>query len=125
MFFRDNKTRTGLAELRAEVAHLRDQIAEHAAEVAAERAMSQEIGERLTALDARVSSMGAELSHQLHELGTEIEQLSRLSPDSDTTAMIETLRQAQVRIATEQARYAFTFRHDLAQLADRLLRRTD
>ena len=125
MFFRDKTTRNGLAELRAEVAELRKQVAEHAARSAAEKALADEIGDKLSALDARVSSMGAELSHQLHELGNEIEQLSKHSTDDAVMAGLHDLRQAQVRIASEQARYAITFRHDLAQLADRLMRRSD
>jgi hypothetical protein len=67
--------------------------------------------------------MGSELSRQLHELGTEIEELSQRAEDTGVTEMIDALKTTQVRLANEQARYEITFRQDLAALANKLLQR--
>ena len=67
--------------------------------------------------------MGSELSRQLHELGNEIEELEQRANDAGVAEVIDALKSAQVRLATEQARYEITFRQDLAALANKLLLR--
>ena len=66
--------------------------------------------------------MATELANQLHELDTELERLAQTA-DAASAETVTELRANQVRIASEQARYAITLRHDLAELAE-LLRKT-
>ena len=102
---------------------LRDQVTEQALVIASERELARSVGERIAALETRISSMGSELSRQLHEIGTEIDELSKRADDTAVIEVIDTLRNAQVRLAQEQARYEITFRQDLASLANQLLGR--
>jgi uncharacterized protein YdcH (DUF465 family) len=65
--------------------------------------------------------MTAAITNQLHELDADIERLSGMA-DAASAETVNELRANQVRIATEQARYAIALRQDLAELAE-LLRR--
>ena len=78
--------------------------------------------ERLGNADARVAQMTTEITNQLHELNSEIEHLANAA-DAASAQAVADLRSNQVRIASEQARYAITLRQDLAELAE-LLRKT-
>ena len=122
--FSRKKTTLALDEMRAELADLRTELATQVELLADERAAARAVVERLTSLEARVSGMGTELSRQIHELGNEIEQISRDAADAGLGDVVTTLRDAQVLLASEQARYAITFRQDLAALADALTRRS-
>ena len=124
MFSSSRKTRLAVEALSAQVAELRAIVAEQAARIDAEQAHNDHVAERLGEIEARITGMGAELSRQVHELGTDIENLSRRADDDSTRTAVDALRTAQIRLATEQARYEITFRQDLAELADRVLRRT-
>ncbi len=121
--FSRKKTTLALDEMRAQIAELRTELATQVQLLADERAAARAVVERLTGLEARVSGMGTELSRQIHELGNEIEQIARDAADAGLGDAVSTLRDAQVRLASEQARYAITFRQDLAALADSLTRR--
>lgn len=121
MFSHKKDTAKALEELRAELTALRGELMDAKETASVERDRSTSVADRLAALESRVSGMGAELSRQLHELGTDIERLAAQADDEATTRLVEELRTAQVRLATEQARYEITFRQDLADLADRLL----
>jgi len=77
---------------------------------------------RLGSADARITQMATELTNQIHELDTELERLAQTA-DAASAETVTELRANQVRIASEQARYAITLRHDLAELAE-LLRKT-
>ena len=123
MFAKGKKTRDAVEALQAEVSSLRDLVAEQSAHAAAEREAARAIAERIAGLEARVSGMGSELSRQLHELGSEIEELSKRADEAGVTEVVEALKNAQTRLATEQARYQITFRQDLAALANQLLQR--
>ena len=123
MFAKGKKTRDAVEALQAEVSTLRDLVAEQSAQAAAEREAARSIAERIAGLEARVSGMGSELSRQLHELGGEIEELSKLADEAGVAEVVEALKNAQTRLATEQARYQITFRQDLAALANQLLQR--
>ena len=79
---------------------------------------------QLVDLDARVTSATTELANQLTELGNEIDALDRRPAAAGTdAAIVGELREGQVRLATEQARYQIAFREDLARIADQLKRR--
>ena len=121
--FSRKKTARAIEALGEEVSSLRAEVAGHVAALDAERDKVRSVADRLAGLEARVSGMGTELSRQIHELGGEIERLSQEAADAGLTEVVDALREAQVRLATEQARYEITFRQDLAALADQLLRR--
>ena len=83
-------------------------------------AKMQRIGERIDQIDQRISSISNELANQITELSDDIEALGGREPATDD--VVDELRDAQTRIAAEQARYQIAFRQDLAELADRLRR---
>jgi hypothetical protein len=80
----------------------------------------ERIGERLDEVDQRISSISTELANQITELSGDIEALGANEPPTDE--IVGELRDAQTRLAGEQARYQIQFRQDLAELADRLRR---
>lgn len=107
------------------------------------------LDERLAAVDRRVTVVSTELANQLSEMSADIEALDRAAQDAQATAraahdaqetedtgddsaapavgvdpeLLEELRDAQARLANEQARYQIAFRDDLARLAEQLSRR--
>lgn len=105
------------------LAVLEDLVARHAAALEAERAENRATAERLNLIEQRLVNMGNELAHQLHELGNEIEQLAGNTGDGATAEAVLALKESQVRLAQEQARYQIVFRQDLAALADLLQKR--
>ena len=80
---------------------------------------------QLDALDARITSVSTELANQLSELGHDIDALQRRAGDGVADEALEEVRDAQVRLANEQARYQIAFREDLARLAEQLKRPRD
>ena len=124
MFGNAKKTRQAVEALQAELVALRDQVEQQNSALASERATAVSIADRIAALEGRVSGMGSELSRQLHELGSEIEELSKSADEAGVMEVVDALKAAQVRLATEQARYEITFRQDLAALANQLLQRS-
>ena len=80
----------------------------------------EHIGERLDEVDRRISSISTELANQITELSGDIESMGARTPPTDE--IVDELRDAQTRLAGEQARYQIAFRQDLADLADRLRR---
>lgn len=123
MFNRHRKSvDSTLRSLQDEVTSLRSEAHQRGADVAALRAQILSLESRLGGTDARITQMTTELANQLHELDTELERLARTA-DAASAETITELRANQVRIASEQARYAITLRHDLAELAE-LLRKT-
>jgi len=121
--FSRKKTALVLESLAAEITVLRSEMAEHVRALETERETVCAVGDRLGLLEARVSSMGTELSRQIHELGNEIDAVAHQADEAGLGGMGVSLRESQVRLAAEQARYEITFRQDLATLADQLLRR--
>ncbi len=82
-------------------------------------------GDRIDGVDARLVTISRELALQIDELSGELDQ--RLANDADAddeeiVALLDELRGAQERLASEQARYQIAFRSDLAELADQLTR---
>lgn len=106
------------------LAALEELVTRYGAALEAEKAENRATAERLNLIEQRLVNMGTELSHQLHELGNEIEQLGSSSGDGVTAEVIAALKESQVRLAQEQARYQIVFRQDLAALADRLQQRS-
>lgn len=85
-----------------------------------------ELATKLAAIDARITSVSTELANQLTELSHEIDTLGSRAPSGDESgpdeAVLGELRDSQVRLATEQARYQIAFREDLARIAEQLRR---
>jgi seryl-tRNA synthetase len=123
MFSSSRKIRRAIEAMVAEVNELRQLVNDQAARIDAETQRNHDIIERVNDIESRITGMGAELSRQLHELGNDIDELSKRADDDATVLAVDALKAAQIRLATEQARYEITFRRDLADLADQLLRR--
>lgn len=123
MFSSSKKIRLTVEAMAAEVNELRTLLKEQAARLDAESHRNQSIIERVNDIESRITGMGAELSRQLHELGTDIDELSKQVENDATSQAVDALKAAQIRLATEQARYEITFRRDLADLADQLSKR--
>ena len=84
------------------------------------RARLQRLTDRLDAVDARITSISTELANQITELSGDIESIAKEHPPTDD--IVTEIRDAQVKLANEQARYQIAFRDDLADLAERLRR---
>jgi chromosome segregation ATPase len=123
MFSRSKKTQDAIAALTAGLATLRAELTSHIEQLAEEKSLRNDIAQRLTVLEGRVTGMGTELSHQMHELSDEIENLTKTSNADEVDAAIMHLRSSQSRLAAEQARYEIVFRQDLATLAEMLRRK--
>lgn len=76
------------------------------------------LAERVDGIDDRITAISTELANQLTELSNEIETTE--TPDAVQERALNQVRDAQQRLANEQARYQIAFRRDLAELADRL-----
>ena len=123
MFNRHRKSvDSTLRTLQNEVTALRTKADRRDADVAALRTQLHALDSRLGSADARITQMATELTNQIHELDTELDRLAQTA-DAASAETVTELRANQVRIASEQARYAITLRHDLAELAE-LLRKT-
>jgi len=79
------------------------------------RAQIRKMTERFDEIDARITSISTELANQLSEISGDLDTLGAAEPPSEQ--VIDELRDAQTRLANEQARYQIVFRHDLAELA--------
>lgn len=84
------------------------------------RARLQRLSDRIDQIDERITSISTELANQLIELSGDVESISTNHPPNDD--VVSEIREAQVRLAGEQARYQIAFREDLAALAERLRR---
>lgn len=78
------------------------------------------VTERISELDQRITAISTELANQITELSGELDAIDGSSAPADD--VVDELRDAQTRLAGEQARYQIAFRQDLADLADRLKR---
>jgi hypothetical protein len=113
--------------IKAEMVSLREALDRHEA-----RPVPPDLSPRLddlatkvATLDARVTSVSTELANQITELGSDIDSLDR-RPNGNghgvSAEVVGELRDGQVRLANEQARYQIAFREDLARLAEHLRR---
>jgi chromosome segregation ATPase len=89
-------------------------------ELEAIRAQIARLTVRLEALDRRITTTSTELANQLGELSDDIDTLGkRTEAEAIDEATLVELRDAQTRLASEQARYQIAFRQDLAEIAER------
>jgi DNA repair exonuclease SbcCD ATPase subunit len=84
------------------------------------RARIDRLADRLDEVDQRITSISTELANQISEISGDLESLG--SKEAPTDQIVDELRDAQERLANEQARYQIAFRQDLADLAGRLKR---
>ncbi|MFM9132461.1 MAG: hypothetical protein ACKORY_07020 [Actinomycetota bacterium] len=105
------------------LAILEELVARYGVALEDEKAVTRATAEKLTVIEQRLVNMGNELSHQLHEMGDEIDRIAASTGETVNTELVESLRASQVKLAQEQVRYEIAFRQDLAALADQLARR--
>jgi hypothetical protein len=118
------RTPEELERMKAEMAALREALERQAAREPPPDPGRRldELALKLADLDARVTSVSTELANQIAELGNDLDALDQRPPDSAPDGVIDELRDGQVRLANEQARYQIAFREDLARLAEQLRR---
>ncbi len=81
-----------------------------------------ELQARLDTIDRRITTITTELANQINEISGDVDRLGDRGDVPPTDEVVDELRDAQTRLANEQARYQIAFRQDLADLADRLRR---
>lgn len=105
-----------IERLKAEITSLREALEQH-------DSAARELHDKLASLDDRVTSVSTELANQLTELGKDIDTLTSRPPaDGIDPEALAAVREGQVKLANEQARYQIAFREDLARLAQELKR---
>ena len=115
-------SQSDLETLKTELVALREELTKRTNALSLVTAMTNGLDQKISVIDQRVTKMTTELSHQIHELGSEIEYLTKSSQDNASREALEQLRVNQIRIANEQARYEIAFRQDLAELVEQIRR---
>ena len=115
-------SQSDLETLKTELVVLREELTKRTNALSLVTAMTNGLDQKISVIDQRVTKMTTELSHQIHELGSEIESLTKSSQDNASREALEQLRVNQIRIANEQARYEIAFRQDLAELVEQIRR---
>jgi len=115
-------SQSDLETLKTELVELREELTKRTNALSLVTAMTNGLDQKISIIDQRVTKMTTELSHQIHELGSEIETLTQSSQDNASREALEQLRISQIRIANEQARYEIAFRQDLAELVEQIRR---
>jgi chromosome segregation ATPase len=117
--FRRSTDPAEIERIKAELADLRAAVEQANSATPPYGRRLDDLAGEIAALDARVTSVSTELANQLTELGNDIDGLNA-RPDGPEAATVSDLRDGQVRLANEQARYQIAFREDLARLATEL-----
>ncbi|MBJ7397609.1 MAG: hypothetical protein O3B17_05160 [Actinomycetota bacterium] len=115
-------TQSDLETLKIELAELRGELTKRTNALSLVTALTNGLDQKIAIIDTRLTTMTTELSHQLHELGSEIESLAQTSQETASREALEQLRVNQTRIANEQARYEIAFRQDLAEIIEQIRR---
>ena len=115
-------TQSDLETLKIELAELRGELTKRTNALSLVTALTNGLDQKIAIIDTRLTTMTKELSHQLHELGSEIESLAQTSQETASREALEQLRVNQTRIANEQARYEIAFRQDLAEIIEQIRR---
>ncbi len=101
-----------------------DQLRELTKRAGSTQAATDETRAQVAAVEQRLANASTELANQIGELGREIDGLAtrEIEPVNVTIgdAATATLRNGQVRLASEQARFEISFREDLATLAEQV-----
>ena len=123
LFNRTQKaSQSDLETLKTELVALREELTKRTNALSLVTALTNGLDQKISIIDQRVTTMTTELSNQIHELGSEIEIMTKSSQDSVSSEALEQLRVSQIRIANEQARYEIAFRQDLAELVEQIRR---
>ena len=123
LFNRTQKaSQSDLETLKTELVALREELTKRTNALSLVTALTNGLDQKISIIDQRVTMMTTELSNQIHELGSEIETMTKSSQDSVSREALEQLRVSQIRIANEQARYEIAFRQDLAELVEQIRR---
>jgi chromosome segregation ATPase len=88
------------------------------AEIDKLNARIERLSNRLDEVDQRVTAIATELANQISEIAGELD--AREGGEPVDHQVLDVLRDAQTRLANEQARYQIAFRQDLADLVERL-----
>ena len=115
-------SQSDLETLKTELVALREELTKRTNALSLVTALTNGLDQKISIIDQRVTTMTTELSNQIHELGSEIEIMTKSSQDSVSSEALEQLRVSQIRIANEQARYEIAFRQDLAELVEQIRR---
>ena len=115
-------SQSDLETLKTELVALREELTKRTNALSLVTALTNGLDQKISIIDQRVTTMTTELSNQIHELGSEIETITKSSQDSVSLEALEQLRVSQIRIANEQARYEIAFRQDLAELVEQIRR---
>ncbi len=115
-------SQSDLETLKTELVELREELTKRTNALSLVTAMTNGLDQKISIISQRITTMTTELSHQIHELGSEIETLTKSSQDNASREALEQLRINQIRIANEQARYEIAFRQDLAELVEQIHR---
>ena len=115
-------SQSDLETLKTELVALREELTKRTNALSLVTALTNGLDQKISIIDQRVTTMTTELSNQIHELGSEIETITKSSQDSVSREALEQLRVSQIRIANEQARYEIAFRQDLAELVEQIRR---
>ena len=115
-------TQSDLETLKIELAELRGELTKRTNALSLVTALTNGLDQKIAIIDTRLTTMTTELSHQLHELGSEIESLAQTSQETASREALEQLRVNQTRIANEKARYEIAFRQDLAEIIEQIRR---
>jgi len=110
--------------------HLNGKLTELAQQVVASNDEARHTKEQVATLNQRIASVSTELVNQIGELSNELDALAkRPLPDpimipqqTVSDDVVSALKEGQVRLANEQARYEIAFRQDLATLAEQVRR---
>jgi chromosome segregation ATPase len=118
-------TEADLLKLRQQVADLKSQLHEVMAKSAESQNKALKLATTVESLDARITQVGSEVTHQLTELSGDIESLEvRTKQLAEETAKLpsdlSTVLRDQEELALEQARYQIAFRQDLADAIEML-----
>jgi len=127
---------TGDADLRDRVNAIADriavndglaaQIAQLAERVATTDTSARHATEQVATIEQRLNAVSTELANQVSELGRDIDGLAaqggQVAQGAVSDELIDALKQSQVKLAAEQARYEIAFRQDLAALAEQVRR---
>ncbi len=115
-------SQSDLETLKTELVALREELTKRTNALSLVTALTNGLDQKISIIDQRVTTMTTELSNQIHELGSDIETMTKSSQDSVSREALEQLRVSQIRIANEQARYEIAFRQDLAELVEQIRR---
>lgn len=102
------------------------QIGQLAERVAANDTNARQATEQVATIEQRLNAVSTELANQVSELGRDIDGLAaqggQVAQGTVSEELIDALKQSQVKLAAEQARYEIAFRQDLAALAEQVRR---